>query len=105
MLFFVVAFNLSTAPCVAGPSKARYPHIICDNPAAIIGLSHFTIAFNTFCSPALGVSALRKEAAAAASAKRKDTSSESKPEKKRKSALEEIIEVEIIEQGDAFEPA
>lgn len=43
-------------------------------------------------SSALGVSALKKDVAV--SAKRKDTSSETRSEKKRKSALEEIIEVE-----------
>lgn len=43
-------------------------------------------------SSALGVSALKKDVAV--SAKRKDTGSETRSEKKRKSALEEIIEVE-----------
>lgn len=45
------------------------------------------------CSSALGASAL-KAASAAASTKRKDTSSDTRGEKKKKSALEEIIEVE-----------
>ncbi|TWW64878.1 DNA/RNA-binding protein KIN17 [Takifugu flavidus] len=60
-----VAFNLGASLCVAGPSKT---------------------------SSALGVSALKKDVAV--SVKRKDTSSDTRSEKKRKSALEEIIEME-----------
>lgn len=95
-LFFVVAFNLGASSCVAGPSKTRYSNIISHNLSGIVGLSWFNTEFQPFCSPALGVGALKKEAAAAAvvSTKRKDASSESRSEKKRKSALEEIIEVE-----------
>lgn len=96
-LFFLVsvAFNLGASLCVAGPSKARYLNKTCHHLAAIAGLSRFNA---DFCSPAVGVGALKKEAAAA-TVKRKDASSESKTEKKRKSALEEIIEVETNERG------
>lgn len=96
MFFFSVAFNLGAAACVAGPSKPRYGHIICHNLAGVGGLSHFDVCVSPSCSPVLGVSALKKEAAAAAAAppaKKKDAGSESRSEKKRKSALEEIIEV------------
>lgn len=87
-----MAFNLGASSCVAGPSKPRYKNIISYNPSAVIGLSWFNVCFLPLSSSALGVSALRKDVAV--SAKRKDTSSETRSEKKRKSALEEIIEVE-----------
>lgn len=90
-----MAFNLGASSCVAGPSKPRYfVNRISHNAAGIVGLSLWNPCFSPFCSPALGVSALKKEAAVA-SAKRKDASlsSEARSERKRKSALEEIIEV------------
>lgn len=94
LCFFAVAFNLGASSVVAGPSKPRYSNIICHNPAAVVGLSCLNACFQPLCSPALGAGALKEAAVAAvASAKRKDTSSEPRSEKKRKSALEEIIEV------------
>ncbi|KAK1906264.1 DNA/RNA-binding protein KIN17 [Dissostichus eleginoides] len=62
-----VAFNLGASSSVAGPSKS---------------------------SSALGASALK--AAASSSAKRKDTSADTRGEKKKKSALEEIMEPNIV---------
>lgn len=94
LCFFAVAFNLGASSAVAGPSKPRCSNIICHNPAGVVGLSCLNACFQPLCSPALGAGALKEAAAAAvASAKRKDTSSEPRSEKKRKSALEEIIEV------------
>lgn len=68
-------------------------NIISHNPCAVIGLSRVNVWFLLpRYSSALGVSALKKDVAV--STKRKDTSLETRSEKKRKSALEEIIEVE-----------
>lgn len=95
-----MAFNLGASSCVAGPSKTRYKNIISHNPCAVIGPSRVNVCVLPRYSSALGVSALKKDVAV--SAKRKDASTETRSEKKRKSALEEIIEVETC-TCDAFE--